>query len=574
MAQASAAVVGRGAAADLVHQHQAVGRAGRENGGGFGHFHHEGGAAARQIVGRADAGEDAVDLADARAGRRHEAAGARQQRDQRDLSHIGRFTAHVGAGDEQHAARRVQPAAVGREAFDGVLDHRMAARVDIDVGLLGQLGRHPVVAARVLGQRGQRVQFGQRRGVGQRAHVFGQHVQQLLEQPFLARQRAVLRRQHLVFPGLELGRDVALGVLQRLAAAVVLGHLGGLALGHFDIEAVDAVEFHAQVADAGALALAGFQLQQEVAAVGGRPRSSSSSASKPVASTPPSRMATAGSGAMARVSRSARGRRTVASSSPRRGEDDMGRPARATRAARAARRAGSRGHRAQRQPRGDAFDVGKGVERGAQRFQQPAAPKVCSTSMRPASSAEMACWRASAGAFSRSGWCSQRRSSRLPMGVRQPSSSENSVGASSPTGSGSVPVAARDRVQQHVLAGALGRQAARAPAPATGCARRSAARRRDAGRHVLDIEAGQRVGLEMRQQVGARAVALEVPVGHAGAGAVEREGSSALSAQMISAGATRCSSDSSWAGAHSVTRKSPLAVQPRPARGARALPPM
>ncbi|CFW39120.1 Uncharacterised protein [Bordetella pertussis] len=44
----------------------------------------------------------------------------------------------------------------------------------------------------------------------------------------------------------------------------------------------------------------------------------------------------------------------------------------------------------------------------------------------------MACWRASTGSFSRRGWCSQRRSSRLPMGVRQPSSSENSVGDSSP----------------------------------------------------------------------------------------------------------------------------------------------
>ena len=32
--------------------------------GGFGHFDHEGGAAAGQVVGRADAGEDLVDRAD------------------------------------------------------------------------------------------------------------------------------------------------------------------------------------------------------------------------------------------------------------------------------------------------------------------------------------------------------------------------------------------------------------------------------------------------------------------------------------------------------------------------------
>ncbi|CFN72511.1 Uncharacterised protein [Bordetella pertussis] len=47
--------------------------------------------------------------------------------------------------------------------------------------------------------------------------------------------------------------------------------------------------------------------------------------------------------------------------------------------------------------------------------------------------------------------------------------------------------------------------------------------------------------------------------------------SSALSAWISSAGAMRCSSDSSWAGAHSVTWKAPLArlSQARPARGSR-----
>ncbi|MNX53010.1 hypothetical protein D3C86_837000 [compost metagenome] len=47
--------------------------------------------------------------------------------------------------------------------------------------------------------------------------------------------------------------------------------------------------------------------------------------------------------------------------------------------------------------------------------------------------------------------------------------------------------------------------------------------RADAGGHVFDIEAGQRIRLEMRQQVRARAVAFEVPVWYAGAGAFERK---------------------------------------------------
>ncbi|CPK13785.1 Uncharacterised protein [Bordetella pertussis] len=253
------AVVGGRAAADFVHQHQAGRRAGRQDGGRLGHLHHEGGASAGQVVGRADAGEDAVEPADARAGGRHEAAGARQQGDQGHLAHIGRFTAHVGAGDQQHAAGLVQATAVGREAFDGALDHGMAACLDVDLGAVDQFGGDPVVTPGMFGQRGQRVQFGQgARALGQGPHILRQRVEQLLVQPFFAGQRTVLRRQDAVFPGLEFRRDVALGVLEGLAAPVVLGHLVGLALGDFDVEAVHAVELDAQVADAGAFAFPRF----------------------------------------------------------------------------------------------------------------------------------------------------------------------------------------------------------------------------------------------------------------------------------------------------------------------------
>ncbi|MNT49411.1 hypothetical protein D3C72_1862620 [compost metagenome] len=106
------------------------------------------------------------------------ASHAGQQHDQRHLPHVGRFTAHVRAGDQQHAARRIQPATVGGEAFNGVFHHGVAAGVDIDVGVFGKIRRDPVVAARVFAQRGQRVQLGQRGGaVRQGTHVFGQYVQ-------------------------------------------------------------------------------------------------------------------------------------------------------------------------------------------------------------------------------------------------------------------------------------------------------------------------------------------------------------------------------------------------------------
>ena len=50
-----------GAAADFIEHDQAARRGGVQNDGGLGHLHHERGTAAREIVGRADAREDAID---------------------------------------------------------------------------------------------------------------------------------------------------------------------------------------------------------------------------------------------------------------------------------------------------------------------------------------------------------------------------------------------------------------------------------------------------------------------------------------------------------------------------------
>ena len=69
----------------------------------FVHLDHEGGLAAREIVVRADAGENAIDQADLRALRRDKAADLRHQHDQRDLADIGRFTRHVRPGDDGQA---------------------------------------------------------------------------------------------------------------------------------------------------------------------------------------------------------------------------------------------------------------------------------------------------------------------------------------------------------------------------------------------------------------------------------------------------------------------------------------
>src|SRR5690606_22605426 len=90
-------------------------------------------------------------------------------------------------------------------------------------------------------------------------------------QPLLAAQAAVLRGQHLVFPRLELRRDVALGVLQCLATSILGWHLVDLPARDFDKEPVHAVEFNAQSGYARAFTFASLKLQQTLAAVTGQP---------------------------------------------------------------------------------------------------------------------------------------------------------------------------------------------------------------------------------------------------------------------------------------------------------------
>ena len=207
-------VEGRGTAADLVHQHQAALGGAVQDGGGLGHLDHEGGAPGGEVVRGADAGEDRVERAELGGVRRHEAADVGEQADERDLAHERRFAAHVGAGDHQHAAGGGQARVVADEVLDLALDHRMAAADDVQAWGVDEARLHVAVAQRGLGQRGEAVEQRERaRDALQRRDVRREHVEHLVEEELFACQRALVGRQRLVLEGLELGRDVALGVL-------------------------------------------------------------------------------------------------------------------------------------------------------------------------------------------------------------------------------------------------------------------------------------------------------------------------------------------------------------------------
>ena len=207
----------------------------------------------------------------------HIGADAGQQHNQRNLPHVGGLAAHVGPGDDLHAALAIHAghaAVVGNEGTAAGFkqpgfDHRVAALRDVDAGLLDKHRGRPVERKRAFCQRAQCIQCGQGAGqAAQRRNELLQLVEQLFVEKLLPRQRPLLCRQCLVFKSLQLGRDVALGVFQSLAAAVVSGHLVELALRDFNIKTMYLVELHAQVGNAGAQLFAAFQVQQKRIAVG------------------------------------------------------------------------------------------------------------------------------------------------------------------------------------------------------------------------------------------------------------------------------------------------------------------
>ena len=161
-------VVGRGAAANLVHQHEA--RRGRvvQDVRRLAHLDHEGRVTAGEIVASANTREDTVDRADARAVCGHETANVGEQHDQRGLAHVRRFAAHVRAGDDQHAASAVISIAVQQQIVrlerigTHLFDDRMAAAHDMDTAHVDKLWSVPAQRIGAFGEVRQHVEFGDR----------------------------------------------------------------------------------------------------------------------------------------------------------------------------------------------------------------------------------------------------------------------------------------------------------------------------------------------------------------------------------------------------------------------------
>ena len=113
---------------------------------------------------------------------------------------------------------------VGDERIDLLLDHRVAALLNVDAWRGDEARRLPIQTACAFGQCAEYVNLCDGGGDAlQGLNVVLQLLEQLLVQVFFARQRPLFGGQRFVLKSFEFGRDVAFGAFERLAALVFGG---------------------------------------------------------------------------------------------------------------------------------------------------------------------------------------------------------------------------------------------------------------------------------------------------------------------------------------------------------------
>ena len=139
----------------------------------MGHLRHldqEGTSSLGDVVGRADAGKDAVDQADVGRLGRHKAANMGHEHDKGHLADQDAFAGHVRAGDEQQPLAGAEAGIVGHKRLTAgqcLLDDWAAPVADVDQIAVIDLRPDVTVPGGDLGQSSQGVELGQNAGRGQ-----------------------------------------------------------------------------------------------------------------------------------------------------------------------------------------------------------------------------------------------------------------------------------------------------------------------------------------------------------------------------------------------------------------------
>jgi len=148
------AVEGAGATSDFIEDDETARGGVVEDVGGFAHFDHESGLAPREVVARANAGEDAVHEIDASFARRNERTSVRENCEQGGLADVSAFAGHVGAGDEGNSGFVIEARVVGNKAFvaDPLFENGMAPVANDDHAFIRDLRAAIVLQPRDFGE--------------------------------------------------------------------------------------------------------------------------------------------------------------------------------------------------------------------------------------------------------------------------------------------------------------------------------------------------------------------------------------------------------------------------------------
>ena len=264
------AVVGRGAAADLIQDQEAFGGRIAENVGDLVHLDHEGALTAPQVIRGAHAGKDPV--CDTQAGLvgGDKASDLGHQDDEGDLTHVGGFAGHIGAGDDADTVLfSVQQRVVGDEfARLHLLDDRVASGCDPDGPALVEDRPDVTIAFGDKGQGGVDVQMGQGGCSPLKiADPGGAGFADAAEGVVFQCVELVLRIEDAVLQLLEALGGIALGSDQGLFADVVVRDQVLEGIGDLEIIAENLIVFDAQVLDAGPLPVLSLQVHEPLPAV-------------------------------------------------------------------------------------------------------------------------------------------------------------------------------------------------------------------------------------------------------------------------------------------------------------------
>ena len=205
------------------------------------------------------------------AGCRHKGADLRHQGDEGILTHIGGFTCHVGAGDNEAAVSgAVEGGIVGHEhtALEHLLHHRVTSLGDGQHIAVIHHGAAVVVFRSDLRQRSQYIQLSN--GIGgalDTIQLCTDAFQQFVKQAAFQRDEPLVCAKDLAFQLLQLLRDVTFAGGEGLLADVGLRHKVLVGVAYLNKVAKHMVIADFQLWNAGLLPQTGFQLCQNALGV-------------------------------------------------------------------------------------------------------------------------------------------------------------------------------------------------------------------------------------------------------------------------------------------------------------------